>query len=206
MIAIAPKTEDESTQDPHFSLLFLMHVVSSSWTSENLTLWSAPTPTPGWTNNAIMQNLVLQVAIYMWHHHLSNINENKDLSSSETAKCAFSFCIRTQISFIAACTIGLFSLLVIFWRLFLMAVCFFVSFSVQMYFLPPPASLQVMFHELMLRELLRSFCFLFYCSRFKREQGMFTCWHLKWSHNNVYHWPLLVCFPMQLWSCTKMQQ
>ena len=60
--------------DPHlFSVLFLVHVATSLWTSENLCvihLPSVPTSTPGCDNNVSMQDVVLQVAVCMWHNHL----------------------------------------------------------------------------------------------------------------------------------------
>ena len=64
-----------NVQDPHlFSVSFLVHVATSLRTSESLCVIHLPSvaiSTPSCDNNVSMENVVLQVAICMWHHHLS---------------------------------------------------------------------------------------------------------------------------------------
>ena len=121
-----------------------------------------------------LQNLVLQVAAYMWCHHLSHINENglKYLSCSES--CLYQMQISLLV-FIATCTMCMSSLTEdSSWCLYFV-VCFFDSPASALKCTScrlSPVSLQLTFHGFM-------FMWPVLYSRFKtRTRSVFTCWHL----------------------------
>ena len=146
-------------------MLSLLHKNPKILLSEVLSLPLLVAPTR-------LQNLVLQVAAYMWCHHLSHINENglKYLSCSES--CLYQMQI-SMLVFIASYLyhVHVFS----HWRLSYFVVCFFDSpvsalkcTSCRL----SPVSLQLTFHGLM-------FMWPVLYSRFKtRTRSVFTCWHL----------------------------